>query len=147
MMLDFYGLQLVNRETGEVARAMHYAARYRNLTMAPHNNLRITRILTSLGHLARLQRSPRRTTIAISSCVATCFFSLTFVCVCVFFFSQGFTRYKAPLVELLAREVVKTRLLISCRSSLERFWLLRSNILVLLFFCRTSFVFNCLFCS
>ena len=60
-MLDFYGLELVDEETGEVAYARdaaHCRARLANVCAAPHNNLRLTRILTSLGHLgfARYRR-------------------------------------------------------------------------------------------
>lgn len=52
MMLDFYGMKLVNRETGEIARAENaLTGRYQNLVYNPHNFLRITRILTSLGYL------------------------------------------------------------------------------------------------
>jgi len=52
LMLDFYGLELVNEQTGEVQRCIkNWRARYRNLNTCFHNNLRITRILTSLGEL------------------------------------------------------------------------------------------------
>ena len=61
LMLDFYGLVLVDETTGAVAYApdaAHCRARLANVCAAPHNNLRITRILTSLGHLgfARYRR-------------------------------------------------------------------------------------------
>lgn len=60
-MLDFYGMQLLSRETGEVARtepASHCAERYANLRMYSHNNLRITRMLKFLGEvgLERLKK-------------------------------------------------------------------------------------------
>ena len=57
MMLDFYGMRLVDRETGRVERSVKAQAhaRYRNLCERFHNNLRITRILKSLGLLG-LQR-------------------------------------------------------------------------------------------
>jgi len=52
LMLDFYGLELVSEQTGEVQRCIkNWRARYRNLNTCFHNNLRITRILTSLGEL------------------------------------------------------------------------------------------------
>jgi hypothetical protein len=55
MMLDFYGFALTNEATGEVALASdppgHAKRRLRNLNKSYHNNLRISRILTSLGHL------------------------------------------------------------------------------------------------
>lgn len=51
MMLDFYGIQLVNEETGEVKRAHHWKQRFHNLNQHMHNNLRITRILKCLGEL------------------------------------------------------------------------------------------------
>lgn len=51
LMLGFYGLQLLNRETGEVKRADNWRERFANLERNMHNNLRITRILKSLGEL------------------------------------------------------------------------------------------------
>merc|ERR1712137_1490066 len=50
-MLDFYGMKLANKKTGEVKRAKHWEQRYLNLNICSHNNLRISRILASLGHL------------------------------------------------------------------------------------------------
>ncbi|KAI8978764.1 opioid growth factor receptor conserved region-domain-containing protein [Trametes punicea] len=49
MMLGFYGMELVSRETGELRRADNWEDRYRNLVRAPHNNLRISRILKCLS--------------------------------------------------------------------------------------------------
>merc|ERR1712137_106164 len=51
MMLDFYGMRLVDEKTGEVRRAKNWKSRYLNLNTSGHNNLRISRILASLGHL------------------------------------------------------------------------------------------------
>ena len=51
MMLDFYGMKMVNEETGEIDRTDNFKARYRNLSFSRHNWLRITRILKSLGEL------------------------------------------------------------------------------------------------
>ncbi|XP_016374602.1 opioid growth factor receptor-like isoform X1 [Sinocyclocheilus rhinocerous] len=51
LMLGFYGMQLLNRETGEVKRADNWRERFANLERNMHNNLRITRILKSLGEL------------------------------------------------------------------------------------------------
>uniref|UniRef100_A0A673KRI5 Opioid growth factor receptor-like n=1 Tax=Sinocyclocheilus rhinocerous TaxID=307959 RepID=A0A673KRI5_9TELE len=51
LMLGFYGMQLLNRETGEVKRAENWRERFANLERNMHNNLRITRILKSLGEL------------------------------------------------------------------------------------------------
>ncbi|CAN0115625.1 unnamed protein product [Lampetra planeri] len=51
MMLDFYGIMLVNEETGEVARTGNWRTRFLNLNSHTHNNLRLTRILKSLGEL------------------------------------------------------------------------------------------------
>merc|ERR1719230_2288362 len=52
-MLDFYGMQLADAETGEVRRSPpgQYEARYHNLATSFHNNLRITRILKCLGEM------------------------------------------------------------------------------------------------
>uniref|UniRef100_A0A3Q0QPV3 Opioid growth factor receptor n=1 Tax=Amphilophus citrinellus TaxID=61819 RepID=A0A3Q0QPV3_AMPCI len=50
LMLGFYGIRLVNKETGEVKRAENWKERFGNLENM-HNNLRITRILKSLGEL------------------------------------------------------------------------------------------------
>ncbi|KAH9851508.1 opioid growth factor receptor conserved domain-containing protein [Lenzites betulinus] len=49
IMLGFYGMQLVSTETGELRRAENWQERYRNLARAPHNNLRISRILKCLS--------------------------------------------------------------------------------------------------
>ncbi|CAF96845.1 unnamed protein product, partial [Tetraodon nigroviridis] len=51
LMLDFYGIRLENERTGAVKRAPNWAERFQNLNMNTHNNLRITRILKSLGTL------------------------------------------------------------------------------------------------
>jgi len=51
MMLDFYGLQLDDEETGTVSRAPSYERRFFELNNSFHNYLRITRILKSLGEL------------------------------------------------------------------------------------------------
>ncbi|XP_051956685.1 opioid growth factor receptor [Xyrauchen texanus] len=51
LMLGFYGIQLLNRDTGEVKRADNWRERFANLERNMHNNLRITRILKSLGEL------------------------------------------------------------------------------------------------
>ncbi|XP_048873442.1 opioid growth factor receptor [Brienomyrus brachyistius] len=51
LMLGFYGIQLFNKETGEVKRAENWRERFANLERNMHNNLRITRILKSLGEL------------------------------------------------------------------------------------------------
>ncbi|XP_062929784.1 opioid growth factor receptor-like protein 1 isoform X1 [Mobula hypostoma] len=51
MMLDFYGIMLVNEQTGQVQRAPHWKQRFHNLNQHSHNNLRITRILKCLGEL------------------------------------------------------------------------------------------------
>ncbi|KAI0669262.1 opioid growth factor receptor conserved region-domain-containing protein [Trametes maxima] len=48
-MLDFYGMDLVSNETGELRRTDDWQERYRNLARAPHNNLRISRILKCLS--------------------------------------------------------------------------------------------------
>ncbi len=49
LMLDFYGFQLLSPITGEVIRSANYQIRFHNLVRHPHNFLRITRILKSLG--------------------------------------------------------------------------------------------------
>lgn len=51
LMLGFYGIQLLSRETGEVKRSENWRERFANLERNMHNNLRITRILKSLGEL------------------------------------------------------------------------------------------------
>ncbi|KAM6929605.1 opioid growth factor receptor [Lycodopsis pacificus] len=51
LMLGFYGMRLVNKETGEIKRADNWKERFGNLERNMHNNLRITRILKSLGEL------------------------------------------------------------------------------------------------
>ncbi|XP_067410212.1 opioid growth factor receptor isoform X2 [Emydura macquarii macquarii] len=51
LMLGFYGINLVDQETGQVERAENWAQRFRNLDRFSHNNLRITRILKCLGEM------------------------------------------------------------------------------------------------
>uniref|UniRef100_A0A667HY17 Opioid growth factor receptor (OGFr) conserved domain-containing protein n=1 Tax=Lynx canadensis TaxID=61383 RepID=A0A667HY17_LYNCA len=51
LMLGFYGIQLEDRSSGQVRRAQNYQKRFQNLNWHSHNNLRITRILKSLGEL------------------------------------------------------------------------------------------------
>ncbi|KAG1745939.1 opioid growth factor receptor conserved region-domain-containing protein [Suillus paluster] len=51
LMLDFYGMRLLDVETGLLGRSEGYAARYKNLMQAPHNNLRITRIFKCLSEM------------------------------------------------------------------------------------------------
>ncbi|KAI0087914.1 opioid growth factor receptor conserved region-domain-containing protein [Irpex rosettiformis] len=54
LMLDFYGMGLSSIETGLLSRskpAEKCYERYNNLLRAPHNNLRISRILKSLSEL------------------------------------------------------------------------------------------------
>ncbi|XP_053385085.1 opioid growth factor receptor-like protein 1 [Mercenaria mercenaria] len=51
MMLDFYGMRLVSRNTGAVARSDNWQDRYKHLNRSTHNYRRITRIIQSLGEL------------------------------------------------------------------------------------------------
>ncbi|KAM9248643.1 opioid growth factor receptor [Dugong dugon] len=51
LMLGFYGVELEDRVTGAVCRTHNYQKRFQNLNWHSHNNLRITRILKSLGEL------------------------------------------------------------------------------------------------
>ncbi|KYQ93796.1 hypothetical protein DLAC_05189 [Tieghemostelium lacteum] len=54
MMLNFYGMRLVNVTTGEINRIndkIFQKQRYSNLESNSHNNLRISRIITFLGHV------------------------------------------------------------------------------------------------
>jgi len=51
MMLDFYGMKLKDRSTGELERSKNFKERYRNLNRSSHNYLRITRILKCLGEM------------------------------------------------------------------------------------------------
>lgn len=51
MLLDFYGMRLVDRNTGEVARHDNFRPCYDNLDESGHNLLRITRILKCLGEM------------------------------------------------------------------------------------------------
>ncbi|XP_038656652.1 opioid growth factor receptor-like protein 1 isoform X1 [Scyliorhinus canicula] len=49
IMLDFFGMKLEDRNTGKVARTSNWKERFQHLNESPHNYLRITRILKSLG--------------------------------------------------------------------------------------------------
>lgn len=51
MMLQFYGFTLVNENTGDVRKSEAWQSRFRNFNDHTHNNLRISRILVSLGEL------------------------------------------------------------------------------------------------
>lgn len=52
LMLDFYGMELVDEKTGELSRRDgDWQARYHNLATSSHNNLRISRILKCLGEM------------------------------------------------------------------------------------------------
>ncbi len=52
LMLNFYGFKLINEETGELERDEEsWKGRFHNLNTHGHNNLRISRILQSLGQL------------------------------------------------------------------------------------------------
>ncbi|KAL4225231.1 hypothetical protein ACF0H5_015920 [Mactra antiquata] len=52
MMLDFYGMVLVNERDGTVGRSEeNYVERYDNINRYRHNQLRITRIIKSMGEL------------------------------------------------------------------------------------------------
>jgi len=54
LMLDFYGMHLVSKETGLVDRALpprYFAPRYLNLVRSSHNYLRISRILKCLSEM------------------------------------------------------------------------------------------------
>eukprot|EP00051_Salpingoeca_urceolata_P009941 m.120738 g.120738 ORF g.120738 m.120738 type:complete len:225 (-) comp16515_c0_seq3:270-944(-) len=45
LMLDFYGMRLKDRDTGEIERSDNWVRCYHNLNTSGHNYLRITRIL------------------------------------------------------------------------------------------------------
>lgn len=49
MMLDFFGMKLEDRRTGQLTRSRNWRERYHNLNYSSHNYLRITRMLKSLG--------------------------------------------------------------------------------------------------
>ncbi|KAG8934025.1 hypothetical protein FRC03_007006 [Tulasnella sp. 419] len=51
LMLDFYGMELVNEETGLLKRSENFSERYKNLMRSTHNYLRISRMLKSLSEL------------------------------------------------------------------------------------------------
>jgi len=51
IMLDFFGMELLNENTGLVGRSDKVMERYAHLQRSKHNYKRITRILTSLGEL------------------------------------------------------------------------------------------------
>lgn len=54
LMLNFYGLKLVDVRTGDVARTDEWEARYHNMNILTHNNLRIS---TKLVHSVVSRRS------------------------------------------------------------------------------------------
>ncbi|XP_025086132.1 opioid growth factor receptor-like protein 1 [Pomacea canaliculata] len=51
MMLDFYGMKLVDRNNGQVQRSEKWKERFHHLNHSMHNYLRITRILKCLGEM------------------------------------------------------------------------------------------------
>ena len=52
LILDFYGAEVVDWQTGELVRSGNCQARFTNLNSRSHNYLRITRILKWLGEMA-----------------------------------------------------------------------------------------------
>jgi len=61
MMLNFFGMELANRSTGQITRHYNWKSRYEHLNNSSHNYLRITRILKFLGEigLEKIQKSFR----------------------------------------------------------------------------------------
>eukprot|EP01062_Namystynia_karyoxenos_P009971 TRINITY_DN1352_c3_g1_i1.p1 TRINITY_DN1352_c3_g1~~TRINITY_DN1352_c3_g1_i1.p1 ORF type:complete len:681 (+),score=221.24 TRINITY_DN1352_c3_g1_i1:94-2136(+) len=53
MMLDFWGLELVDDSSGEVRKAPHWEERFANIEKHDHNYLRISRVLISLNMRGR----------------------------------------------------------------------------------------------
>jgi len=51
LMLDFYGLKLLDRTKGTIGRSENWKSRYSHLNRSFHNYLRITRILKCLGEV------------------------------------------------------------------------------------------------
>lgn len=51
MMLDFFGIELLDETKGIVDKAPHWEERFLHLNRSLHNSMRITRILKSLGEL------------------------------------------------------------------------------------------------
>jgi|UniRef100_A0A7S4FI99 hypothetical protein len=51
LLLDFYGMKLVDATTGQLARHDNFQQCYENLSYSGHNYLRITRIMKCLGEL------------------------------------------------------------------------------------------------
>uniref|UniRef100_A0A8C6LI53 Opioid growth factor receptor 1 n=1 Tax=Nothobranchius furzeri TaxID=105023 RepID=A0A8C6LI53_NOTFU len=51
LMLDFYGIELINEITGDVRKTENWMERFDNFNRHTHNSLRITRILKCLGTL------------------------------------------------------------------------------------------------
>ncbi|KAK6184198.1 hypothetical protein SNE40_006712 [Patella caerulea] len=49
MMLDFYGMKIIDEKTGEIGRGDNWQSQFAHLNRSMHNYLRITRILKSLG--------------------------------------------------------------------------------------------------
>ncbi len=103
MMLDFYGLQLTNRKTGqynaihtcvilftcigEVSRSKNWKERFRNLNVPDSkNNLRITRILKCLGEF-------------------------------------GYEHYKVPLIKHFLYEIIIEGTLEHCFKSCFHYWI------------------------
>lgn len=95
-MLDFYGIELVDEQTGKLARSQNWKSRYQNLNSSGHNNLRISRLLlVKCNELGRIIASLGE---------------------------LGFKRYKRPLVEHFQTEISKNEVLSKCKRSLEDFW-------------------------
>lgn len=100
MMLNFYGMDLLDERTGEIRRSAHWKCtyttisifltrsegRYEHLSRSPHNYLRITRILKALGDL-------------------------------------GFEHYQKPWLLFFIREIYEENNLLSTQHSLVNFWL------------------------
>jgi hypothetical protein len=46
MMLDFYGLELLDPITGQIGKQKNWKERFDNITQHTHNNLRISTFIT-----------------------------------------------------------------------------------------------------
>ena len=105
MMLNFFGMKLIDITTGKVARHSDYKDRYANLNYNSHNHHRISNAFFFLLFVS----SPHALTSYYVGRILTSLGEL------------GFVRYKKPLVEHLTEEIEKTGELQLCKKALQRF--------------------------
>lgn len=106
MMLNFYGLRIVDYKTGELDRTEEWEDRFLNLNYCSHNNLRISACHCCPDHARGIVSPtpplPGRILIALGE--------------------HGFGRYKRTFLARLREEIEEKGQMPECAQSLKKFW-------------------------